>query len=190
MSYTWTNSNTTTGLAAAGTGAIPVYNATNTSVSPVVSTITVWPHFTNVNKTCDGPPETFTITINPTAAVNSVAEQFVCNGGQTTEVEFSTTNQSGSMTYEWTNSNTTIGLGSSGTGTIPVFNVTNNGLDPQVSTITVTPNFLNEGLSCDGPVMTFDITVNPTPRVDDPSDQVVCDDGSTSNIHFTTTNIG
>jgi hypothetical protein len=41
--FRWTNSNTTIGLAASGTGAIPAFTATNTSGIPQIATITVTP---------------------------------------------------------------------------------------------------------------------------------------------------
>jgi gliding motility-associated-like protein len=59
--YVWTNSNTATGLAASGTGGTPLFIATNTGSTAIVSTITVIP---TVNG-CEGLPVTFTITINP-----------------------------------------------------------------------------------------------------------------------------
>lgn len=59
--FTWTNSNTATGLGASGTGGTPVFVATNTGVVAITSTITVIP---TVNG-CEGLPVTFTITVNP-----------------------------------------------------------------------------------------------------------------------------
>ena len=82
MTYSWTNDDTSTGLAASGTGDIASFTATNTGTSPVTATIVVTPHFENGTVTCDGPTKTFTITVNPTAEVNQPANEVVCNGAQ------------------------------------------------------------------------------------------------------------
>ena len=73
--FTWTNSNTAIGLAAAsGTGNTPTFSATNTTSSPIVSTITV----IGTASGCPGPPATYTITVNP--AVTSSSNLTVCQG--------------------------------------------------------------------------------------------------------------
>jgi len=61
-------------------------------------------------------------------------------------------------TFTWTNSNTAIGLGASGTGNIPTFTAANTGSAPITGTITVTP--VN---GCNGTPATFTITVYPPP---------------------------
>ena len=75
MTYTWTNDDTSIGLAASGTGDIASFTATNTGTAPVIATIVVTPHFENGSVTCDGPSKTFTITVNPTAEVNQPAKR-------------------------------------------------------------------------------------------------------------------
>ena len=62
----------------------------------------------------------------------------------------------------------------------------NTGIEPIIATITVTPSF--EG--CIGPSETFTITVNPTGQVDDPQDQVLCNNDTTLPVTFTTDNTG
>ena len=59
-----------------------------------------------------------------------------------------------------------------------------------VATITVTPTFENEGKVCDGEDKNFTITVNPTAQVDQPLDQVVYHQGTTTSVLFTTENTG
>ncbi|SFT18553.1 Ig-like domain-containing protein, partial [Sphingobacterium wenxiniae] len=61
--YSWTNDNTSIGLAASGTGNLPAFTATNTGTSPITATITVTPSANG----CTGTPRTFTIKVNPTA---------------------------------------------------------------------------------------------------------------------------
>jgi len=73
-SFVWTNSNTAIGLAASGTGNTPAFTATNTSGSPIVSTITV----VGTSSGCVGPPAFYTITVNP--IVSSTSSISICQG--------------------------------------------------------------------------------------------------------------
>lgn len=66
--YTWTNDNTNTGIAASGSGNMPAYTATNTGIAAIVSTITVTPTLNG----CAGTPQTFKITVNPPAPQCSI----------------------------------------------------------------------------------------------------------------------
>lgn len=59
--FSWTNSNAAIGLATAGTGNIPSFNASNTGTVPIIATITVTPYINSV----PGNPISFTITVNP-----------------------------------------------------------------------------------------------------------------------------
>jgi hypothetical protein len=52
--------------AASGTGNIAAFTATNTGSTAVTSTIIVTPVFTGGSVSCNGPTQTFTITVNPT----------------------------------------------------------------------------------------------------------------------------
>ena len=188
--YTWTNDQSSIGLSATGSGDIPSFTATNTGTAPVVATIIVTPHFSNGGVTCDGPTKTFTITVNPTAEVEQPVSQVVCNGDNTTAVNFTTVTTGGVTTYTWTNNDISIGLAASGSGDIPSFTATNTGTAPVVATIIVTPHFTNGGVTCDGPTKTFTITVNPTAEVDQPVSQVVCNGDNTSTVTFTTVSTG
>jgi hypothetical protein len=181
--YSWTNTNTAIGLAATGTGNIGAFNAINTTNAPIVATITVTPSYTNAGKTCTGTPTSFTITVNPTPTVNQVADQVRCNGTQTAAVTFS--GFVPNTVYSWTNTTTAIGLAASGVGDIPAFTATNSTNAPIVATITVTPSYTNAGKTCTGTPTTFTITVNPTPTVNQVADQVRCNGTSTAAITFT-----
>ncbi len=83
----------------------------------------------------------------------------MCNNASTAAVNFSGT--VGGTVYNWTNNNTSIGLGASGTGNIPSFTATNAGTTPVTATITVTPSYTNASTTCPGTSKTFTITVNP-----------------------------
>jgi len=188
-SYSWTNDNTSTGLAASGTGDITPFTAINTSNSSIGSTITVTPTYTNNGISCTGPTETFTITVNPTAQVEANDSQVLCNGESTDAISFTTTNTDGTTSYSWTNDNTTIGLPTGGgTGDIASFVVTNTTSTAQTATLVITPTYTNNGVSCTGPTETFTITVNPTAQVNAMADQDLCEGDVTTPISFTTTN--
>ncbi|MDW8230880.1 MAG: PKD-like domain-containing protein, partial [Saprospiraceae bacterium] len=157
--FNWTNNNTAIGLGASGTGNISFTAAS--PANPTTGTISV----TATLNGCTGPAQTFTITINPAATVNPPANQTACAGQQVT-VNFT---GSAGATFAWTNSNTAIGLGASGTGNI---SFTAAGVSsPEVGTITVTPT---SPAGCVGSPATFTITVNPGPTVNPPGDQTVC----------------
>ncbi|MEI6683537.1 MAG: PKD domain-containing protein [Bacteroidota bacterium] len=188
--YSWNNNTSAIGLAAAGTGTLPSFTATNTGNVPIVANVVVTPTFTSGGISCPGPTKTFTITVNPSGQVNLPPNQSVCNNAPTAPVSFSTNNSGGVTTYSWTNNATSIGLAAGGTGDIGSFTATNTGTSPVVATIIVTPSFTNAGASCPGPSKTFTITVNPTGQVDQPVNQVVCNGLSTAAITFTTVNTG
>ncbi len=188
--YTWTNDTPSIGLAGAGTGDIAAFTAINTGIAPVVATITVTPHFANGGVTCDGPTQSFTITVNPAAEVDQPASQVVCNAAPTAPVNFTTTNSGGTITYTWTNDTPSIGLAATGSGNIASFNAINAGTTPVIATIVVTPHFANGSVTCDGTPQTFTITVNPTGEVDQPANQVVCNGALTAPVNFTTINSG
>ena len=186
--YSWTNDNTNIGLAASGDGNIPSFASVNTSFASIVSNITVTPTYTNNGISCDGPSETFTISVNPTAQVEEISNQILCSGDTSEAVSFNTVNTDGVTTYSWTNDNTTTGLAASGNGNISAFTVTNIFNNAIVSNITVTPTYTNNGISCDGPSETFTITVNPTGEVNAVTDQVLCNGESTEAVLFATSN--
>ncbi|MFZ2339144.1 MAG: PKD domain-containing protein [Bacteroidales bacterium] len=183
--YRWTNDNINIGLAASGDGNLPSFIATNPGASPVTATITITPTYTNGTTVCPGPPVTFTITVNPAGQVDQPVNRIACENNNVS-VAFTTVNTGGTTTYNWTNSNTGIGLQAAGSGDIS-FIATNTASVPITGTITVTPVFINGGTSCPGPSRTFNITINPEGQVDEPADMIICN-GTTQNVVFTTVN--
>jgi hypothetical protein len=172
--FNWSNSNNTIGLAASGTGNIASFNGINAGNTVAVGTIEVTP----VANSCTGASETYTVTVNPTPEVNNVSDDVVCNGAGTNAVTF--TGAVNGTTFNWTNDNTSIGLAASGTGDIASFNGTNTGTTPVTATIEVTPTANN----CTSASESFTITVNPTPVVADPADQVVCNGSAAAAVNF------
>lgn len=110
----------------------------------------------------------FAVTINSAPTVNSVVNQTLCNNATTTEITFS-----GGMagtTYNWTNDNTAIGLGASGSGNINAFTAMNSGTNASIATITVTP----VANGCSTMSANFKITVNSIPVAISNSNSPVC----------------
>lgn len=111
---------------------------------------------------------TLHLTVNPTPTVNAIPNQSICNGDASIPINFSG-NVPGA-TYNWVNSNASIGLAASGINNIPTFTGINLGSVPVTSTITITPSANN----CTGLPITTNITVNPT-FVGNPVDITICD---------------
>ena len=180
--YTWSNNNTSTGLAASGTALIPDFIGLNTTNAPNISTVSVVPSYTYNNITCTGTAGQFGITINPTPNVDPIADQQVCAQYNTT-VQFTSTPNIVGTVYNWTNNNTAIGLSASGTGALS-FNATNTTTSPITATVTVTPSFTSAGSTCWGAPETFDIVVLPTPVMNPLGNQTVCSGNPSAAISF------
>lgn len=173
--YTWSSNTTSIGITASGTNTIPSFTAINTGSTPIIAAITVTPSANG----CIGIAKTFTITVNPTPTLNPIANLVKCNNTASGSIAF-TGNVSGTA-YAWTNDTPSIGLAVSGNGNIPTFNAINSGNTPVIATITVTPT----ANGCVGAVQTFTITVNPTPLLNQPANQEVCNGSDTLTISFT-----
>ncbi|MBK7432621.1 MAG: hypothetical protein IPI66_01180 [Chitinophagaceae bacterium] len=78
------------------------------------------------------------------------ADQVVCNNTSFLPTNFTSPTTGGTITYAWTNNNTTVGLGASGTGNIPAFVGTNATNAPNVATVTVTPSITYAGTGSSG----------------------------------------
>ncbi len=101
------------------------------------------------------------VTVNPIPVVDPVSDQLTYGGAMTAPVVFTGTGTG----YEWTNSNPSIGLDASGTGNIPSFTAINTGSIPVVATITVTPKYTFNGVTCTGLPTSFTFTINPAPTL-------------------------
>ncbi len=162
--FSWTNSNTSIGLAASGTTSLPAFTATNAGTTAITSTISITPSANG----CTGPVSTFTITVNPTPTVVAESNITICNGGAVAANTFASTPTG--ATFAWTNNTTSIGLAASGTTSLPAFTATNTGSTAVTATVSITPTLA----TCVGPVSTFTITVNPTPTIVSPGNSIVC----------------
>ncbi|PID91257.1 MAG: hypothetical protein CSA96_09305, partial [Bacteroidetes bacterium] len=171
--YNWVNSSPGIGIAGSGTGHLD-FTAINTGSSFVKAIITVTPTFRFKGKDCSGPPKDFTLYINPTADMDQPNDTVICNGETLAEIVFSSDRTGGTTSYTWTNDNPSIGLPASGSGSIPEFVAENSGDAPIEANIEVVPHYDFGGVSCSGLARNFKIRVNPTVRMNQPADQVIC----------------
>jgi gliding motility-associated-like protein len=97
----------------------------------------------------------FNVTVTPAATVDAEADTTVKDGavipGNTL------TGTPAGVIFNWTNSNTSIGLSASGTGNIPSFTAINKGSITIKGTITITPVYNG----CPGAAKTYVVTVIP-----------------------------
>ncbi len=173
--FNWTNSFTDIGLGASGTGNIPSFTATSSYNIPVTSNISVIA-FTNG---CWSDPVALNITVNPIPTVNSISDQIVCANETINRIDFTGSIMVGTV-YEWTNTNTAIGLSANGVGDISAFTATNVSNLPINSLITVTP--LSN--TCRGIPSSMVVTIKPSPAVSSVSDQVYCGGITTTPVYF------
>lgn len=175
--YTWTSS-VNIGFGVSGTGNIPTYTATNTTANQIITPITVTPS----TGTCTGPASVFTITVNPTPVVSTVANATYCGNTSATAIPFTST--TAGTTYAWT-STSNVGFGTSGAGSIAAY-TTIDSESIVLGNITVTPT----ANTCVGASKTFTITVNPTPKVNTVSNVTYCNAASGAAIPFTSPTSG
>jgi hypothetical protein len=167
--------NTVTGIATPGgtftfNGTIPAtINPSTGVISNGVAGTTYQITYTTPVGVCQSVSAPVSVTVNTTPTISAVSNQAVCDGANFTAINFAGT---GAPTFNWTNTNNTIGLASSGSGNIAAFagDGTTLGGSAVVGTVTVTP----VTGTCSGTPINFTLTVNALPDVDAGSDQTVC----------------
>ena len=153
-----------------------IYNTTTLANGNTVDVIVT------VSGGCNSTSSAISMTVNAVPTVNPPSNIVVCNGANTSAINFTGTGTS----YSWTNNNISIGLAASGSGNISSFTATNPGSSPIIATVVVTP--INA--TCSGSTQSFTITVNPTPSVTIPLDLDVCNGAPTGIISFSGTATG
>lgn len=139
--FNWVRTGSSIGtLGATGTGNIS-FNAANTGVSPLIATIVVTPSIVAAPSAgiCIGTRDTFTITANPTPTVTPLTRQNLCSKQYTLPIAIS--GPVSGTTFRWANSNISIGLPDTGSGTlIPPFKAIDTSfLSNSVAIITISP---------------------------------------------------
>lgn len=145
--YAWDNG-VTDGVAFSAIAGTTTYSVTGTSAQGCVGGTTT------------------TVTGDPAGTVTVPSNFSACDA----EVVPATTYSVSSTTYTWTNDNTAIGLGASGTGEVDGFTATNSTATAISGVITVTPTLNN----CPGTPQSYTITVNAAPTATISGDATVC----------------
>ncbi len=154
---TYTNGTATGTIVLDGSG----NGAIQTGVLTTTTTYTLQYVQTAPPATCgDSLDQSVIITVNPIPAANPMNAISVCHGEAVIVPDFASTPVGAA--FAWTNSNTSIGLGASGSGNIGQFTGANSGTTPITGTISYTPT-LN---GCQGTPATFAITIHPLPIAD------------------------
>jgi gliding motility-associated-like protein len=153
--YTWTNDNSSIGLGANGNGNLPSFTTSNTTNGAIVGNISVVP----VLNGCMGNPFVHSITVNPVPVVDPISNVIECAGTLIAASNFSSTPTGAN--FVWTNSNSSIGLSTGGTGDYGAFTANNSSSSTVTSTISVTPS-LN---GCAGSALNYTIQINPIPTI-------------------------
>ena len=188
IAYSWSIDTEIGTQSLTGVGNIPLFEAENIGTDPVVATVTVTPSNdeTDPSLTCEGSSIEFTITVNPTAQVDSIDLLEFCDNDDVATINFTTSNTGGLTSYLWENTGgVDIGLGSNG-GSVEdsdfeiSFDPVNTGLSPISTEITVTPFYANGDITCSEESQIFTITVNPTPDII-PFDDLFISSGSSTN---------
>lgn len=176
--FTWTNNNTSIGLAANGAGNIPSFTVLNSTLSTQTANIIVVAN----SGTCVGPSQSFTINALPTPQILNPGNQVLCSGANSNAITFS--GQPNGNTYNWSNDNPNIGLGSAGQGNIPSFLAANSGATPDTAVITFSAT--NNG--CSSSDISFLIIVLPIPSVGQPTNIQLCHQQNYTGFTFTNPN--
>ena len=173
--FAWSHNGLNIGIANSGDNDIASFEITNSEPNQVDVNFTVVPQVTFNNEVCEGNPALFAITINPAGQVNTLPDLIVCDGDSIQQINFTSGNVDGTTQFDWTNSNTTIGIPAAGSGdAIAQFLGLNPSTGSNASLVVVTPSYINSGLICTGLSDTFSISINPIPQIVTIADTFIC----------------
>jgi len=146
--FTWTNNNTSIGLAASGSGNIPAFTANNPGGTPITAVITV----TGSNGLCSAQ-QTFAITVNPRPAAPVV----------TTPVSYCLNENAVPLTATATGGNTllwyTVSSGGTGTAIAPTPST------GSIGTVSYYVSQVNPVSTCESPRSLINVIVRPIPSI-------------------------
>lgn len=159
-----------TGILLSGTNFIPSFTSENTNTN-ISNTFMVTPIFTGSGLSCLGTSQSFTIEVLRRPVVDPIANIAICN---LECVDPTAINGTGSN-YLWTNSNPSTGFPNGSGIEFPAFCGTNASPNSTIGTVTVTPQYIANNVTCAGPSTQFQIVINPTPNVAPFNDLIICD---------------
>ena len=151
----------------AGSGLTALINETldNTTTAPVNVTYTIAASYGG----CAGTPFTLTVTVNPTATINSAATKNICN---VTPLGYTATSATAGATFAWTRAVVPGITNGAGAGATALINesLNNNTTAPVNVTYVITPGYGG----CAGTPFNLVVTVNPTSVITSANSKTVC----------------
>jgi hypothetical protein len=148
----------------------------NNTTSPIREAIQVTPF--NPDSECSGDVMEFEVIVRPTPTVNNINDIILEKGESSPSIEFT----GNAHLFEWTSSNTDIGMksdgpplfASNGKASMPSFEAENTSETPIWSKVTVIPIYMSDGGSCSGAPVEFNIVVASKPVLNEISDRAAC----------------
>ena len=155
--YTWSNNNTSIGLAASGSGSIPMFVATNTTANQISGVVTI----SSTANGCSGTPVPVIFYVSATPVLTSVPNVNVTSN---TILNYTPTSATTGVAFSWTRTSV-VGISNAagnGTGAIAE-TLVNTTANPIVVTYVYT-------LTTNGCTNTqiLNVTVNPSPAITSP----------------------
>ena len=146
-----------------GSGDLPSFTAVNNSSPkvPLGANITVTPTYTFNGVSCVGDATSFTITVLPKITLAPIKDEVVCTGSlvpEYTPVSDEGANNGSTVRYQWTVSGSGIDLVGGNGNKVPAYTTRNTGTADLVATITVTPQYIFGGKTCDGTPVSYTVT--------------------------------
>lgn len=187
LTYTWlANSTPVIPINTSGIGNTINETISNTTSAPAIVSY----HITPSSNGCTGTPADFKLTVNPIPSVNlSPANQSICSGTTTTQVDFTSTVLAGTTSFKWVATPSGAGITGFTASADPATSILSQTINSTLSnqgtvTYEVTPEF--EG--CIGSKATHIVTINPRPTVLNDLSQTICS-GSVSQIVHLSSNV-
>ncbi|MGV3529167.1 MAG: PKD-like domain-containing protein [Flavisolibacter sp.] len=173
--FTWSRA------AVAGIANAAVSNQTGSSITETLNNTTSAPinviySIVPAANGCEGPAFTYTVTVNPTAVVNSAASAVICNN---TAQNYSINSLISGTTYTWSRdavsgiSNPSV---NNQTSDVITETLVNTSTSPVNVIYTITP----AANGCDGSTFTYTVTVNPSINITSAATASLCS-GETQN---------
>jgi gliding motility-associated-like protein len=147
-----------------------VINDVLSNTTNLIQYVTYTVNLTATATGCQSINQQVIAEVIPRPIIDSLPNTFYCSGNLVNSISFGSSIPG--TDFQWTNSNSFIGIPTAGSGTIASYVPINHSLFDQTGTITVTPSF--EG--CTGNPTAFQLTIGAIPTIQIDSVGPVCPD--------------
>jgi len=178
VSYNWTSDNQRLGNSVNGSNATIQFTGVNNSLTEDSVIFSIVPTYTNPNthNQCIGSLINDIVVVNPTISLNATSSFEVCANSPLNTIQLSTNignNYHGQVQYIWSNSQnigfnnqTVYSSNSSISGSNTYISITGVNATPIYDQISVTPQYVLDGISCPSSTSIINYTVDPVPIID------------------------